>query len=177
MGIFGKRQPASQPEPWAPTVDMATAKPAVLALANAPVSNDAQVRAALANLARLSERPSPERAIMMIRAEPEVLDRPWIWLIAVMRQAAEAGDHHLAAAGLYWACYWTSSLVPKIGNSVGDYIDLELDPISQKYKADILALGVSSATQLPGDFTIVGNETGQIHAGPLAVQAQRMLGL
>jgi hypothetical protein len=156
---------------------MATAKPAVFALANAPVSNDVQVRAALANLARLSERPSPERAIMMIRAEPEVLSRPWIWLIAVMRQAADAGDHHLAAAGLYWACYWTSSLVPKVGNSIGDYMDLELDPISGKYKADILALGVSSASQLPGDFTIVGNETGQIQAGPLAVQAQRMLGL
>lgn len=172
------RQPEPQPEPsqWVPTVEMSTARPAVFALANAPISNDAQVRAAIAYFARLSERPLPEQAIHLIRNDPEVLNRPWIWLAAVMRQADAADDHHLAAAGLYWAFYWTSSLAPRIDSAAG-FLELELDPIPTALKTEILALGVASASQLPEDFMIVGNETGQIYAGPLAAKVRSMLGV
>lgn len=177
MALFKKRQAeevAASPA-WAPTVDLATARPAVFALANAPVSNDMQVRSAIATFVRLGGRPPLEVMLHLIRTEPEVTYRPWIWLAAVMREAAAAGDDHLAAAGLYWACYWTSTLVPR--NKLGDFLELELDPIPAPRKAELLSLGVASARQLPEDFVIVGDETGTVHAGPLADMASTQLGI
>jgi hypothetical protein len=177
MALFKKR-PAEQqstPSSWTPTVDLDTDRPVVFALANAPVSNDMQVRSAIAQFVRLSERPSLEQALNLIRTEPAVLHRPWIWLAAVMREATAAGDHHLATAGLYWACYWTNDLVPR--NNLGSLMELELDPIPVPQKAELLALGLASASQLPEDFVIVGDETGQIHAGPLAQSAGALLGI
>ncbi len=177
MPIF-KRRPAkdeSLPPTWAPTVEISTARPVVFALANAPVSSDAQVRSAIAEFVRLSGKPPLEQAVHLIRTDPDVVHRPWIWLAAVMREAAAAGDHHLAAAALYWACYWTSSLVPR--NNMASFIQLELDPIPAPRKAELLSLGIASASQLPEDFVIVGDETAQIHAGFLALNAGALIGV
>src|ERR1700736_3959209 len=114
MSLFRRKQLTWTSSPtWAPTVNMSSARPAVFALARAPVSNDAQVRAAIADFVRLSERPSLENALGLISTEPDVMNRPWIWLAGVMRQAEASADHHLAVAALYWACYWTSELVPR----------------------------------------------------------------
>src|SRR5579859_1242364 len=140
MGLFGRKESAPERPAWTPRVDMTTARPAILALANAPASNDAQVRNAIEKFVRLSDRPQPERAIHLIRDDPEVLNRPWIWLAAVMRQASASGDYHLAAAGLFWACYWTSIIVPR--SKLGDFLELELDPIPGPRRAELLTLGV-----------------------------------
>ncbi len=177
MAIF-RRRPAKEESPptaWAPPVDMSTARPVVFALANAPVSNDTQVRSAIAEFVRLSGKPPLDQALHLIRADPDIIHRPWIWLAAVMREAAAAGDHHLAAAALYWACYWTSDLVPR--NNAGSFMELELDPIPAPRKAELFSLGIASASQLPEDFVIVGDETGQIHAGALTRQASTLLGV
>lgn len=181
MALFKKKKrQVSQPmvPAWSPTVDLATARPAVFSLANAHVSNDMQVRAAIADFVRLSERPSTEDtyqfAAELIR-DPECTRRPWAWLAAVMRDASAAGDHHLAAAALSWACYWTSDLVPR--NSMAEFIVLELDPIPEPRKAEILSLGVAAAKQLPVGFAVVGDEINSVRAGPLADKAATLLGL
>jgi hypothetical protein len=173
MALFKKKPKASQPAApsWSPHVDLPTARPVVFALANAPKSNDAQVRSAIADFVRLSERPSLERALH----DPESLHRPWVWLAASMRQAAAADDHHMASAALFWACYWTSGLVPQL--DLGAFVELELDPIPEQRKAEIQSLGVASAQQLPNDFVVVGDETGAIYAGSLAATAATQLGL
>lgn len=176
MALFKKRQDPPPATPaWSPTVNLESARPVVVALANTPTSNDGQVRSAIATFVRLSERPSLERALRLMRTDPDCLHRPWIWLAAAMRDAAAAGDHHMAAAGLFWACHWTSSLVPR--NNVGSFMELELDPIPVHLKAEILSLGVASAQQLPPEFLIVGDETGSVQAGPLAANAAVQLGV
>jgi hypothetical protein len=179
MGIFDRRKPAEHPAPppYKPAIDMSTARPAVFALAFAPSSNDAQVRTAIANVARLSGRPAPMQVMAMIRTYPDALQRPWFWLVAVMRQAGETGDYHLAAAALVWSIHWSSILVPRIGNNAPAYLDLELDPIPRHIKEEILALGMASLSHLPEDFVIVGDETGQMRAGPIAEIAASALGL
>jgi hypothetical protein len=174
MGLFSKKEAPVPPAPaWSPKVDLAVAREIVFALAKAPISDDMQVRSAIAAFVRASERPPLEKALDLQRQEPEVLHRPWIWLAAVMREASAAGDNHLAAAALYWACYWTSNLVPR--NNLGAFMELELDPIPGPRKAELAALGIASARQLAPDFVIVGNETGEIQAGPLADSAPEML--
>jgi hypothetical protein len=80
-------------------------------------------------------------------------------------------------AALVWSCHWTSILVPRIGNNAAAYIELELDPIPRSLKEQILALGMASARQLPEDFVIVGDDTGQMCAGPIAEMAESLLGL
>lgn len=173
MALFKKNDPPPTPR-WRPKVDLTTARPVVFALANAPVSNDGQVRSALADFRRLSERPPLEVAVGLIQNEPDVLDRPWIWLAAVMRVAADSGDDHLCAAALFWSCYWTSDLVPR--NNLGGFMDLELDPISDQRKTEILSVGVGAARRLPAEFVVVGDESGKVLAGPLGDQAQAILG-
>lgn len=181
MGIFGRReqaQPAS-PTAYEPVIDMRTARPAVFALAHSMSSNDAQVRAAIANLARLSDRPPPMGILAMNRESvhlQRVLERPWIWLAAVMRQAGESGDHHLVMAALLWALHWTTILVPKIGaDNWAAFAELELNPVPPHCKKEILALGLASARQLPEDFVIAGDKTGEMRAGDLARLAGNLL--
>lgn len=177
MPLFKKRPSEALPAPpaWVPTVDMTTARPVVFALAYAPASNDVEVRSAIGQFGRLSERPSFEEAFFLRRTDPDCLHRPWIWLAAVMREAAAGGDHHVAAAALYWACYWTYNLVPR--NNVGSFIELGLDPIPTPRKAELASLGVASARQLPEDFVIVGDASATINAGFLAESAGAMLGV
>lgn len=175
MGLFSKRAPEPPVPAWAPNVDLTVARPAIFALAQAPASTDWQVRSAIAEFVRLSQRPSLERALNLIQRDPDVLNRPWIWLVAAMQKGSADGDHHVAVAGLYWACYWTSNLVPR--NDLGGFIDLELDPIPVPNKKEILQAGLEAAGHLPSDFIVVGDETGQLPAGLIADTAQTMLGL
>lgn len=56
-------------------------------------------------------------------------------------------------------------------------MQLDLYPIPSETKKELLSLGVASARQLPEDFLIVGDETGSVHAGPLAALARSQLGL
>jgi hypothetical protein len=176
MGIFDRRRtPPEAPPPYQPTVDMRTARPAVFALAYAMASNDTQVRAAIANLARLSGRPPLEQRDSMIQNEPGVLQRPWVWLAAVMRQAGDIDDYHLAAAALLWAVHWTAILVPRIGQDAAAFAELELDPIPPALKTEIRDLGIASARRLPPEFVIAGDDSGQVHAGQLAETAGTLL--
>ena len=101
MKLFGKKDPepaVPPPAPWTPTVDLATARPVLFALASAPASTDAQVRQAIAELIHVSGRPSLLEAIELLKHEPDVVHRPWIWLAAAIREAAAAGDNEVAAA-------------------------------------------------------------------------------
>lgn len=175
MALFKKRESVVAAPTWTPTINLHTSRPVVFALANAPVSNDGQVRSAIAQFVQMSERPPLEEAIHLIQRDPDVLHRPWIWLAAVMQEASAHGDHHLATAGLFWACYWTSVLVPR--NNTGSFMELELDLIPVPRKAQIASLGVSAARELPADFVVVGDPTGQIHAGSLAESAPSLLGV
>ena len=148
----------------------------VFSLAHAMALNDVEVRAAIADMVRLSGRPPLARAVEMARDEPDVQRRPWIWLVAVMRQADKSGDYHLAVAALFWSIYWTATLVPKIENSnPATFAELELDPIPATLKAEIRALGLASASQLPEDFVIAGDHTGQVRVGDIAEFATSLL--
>jgi hypothetical protein len=177
MALFkkDKRSGGSSAPRWTPTVDLTTARPAVLALANTPAMDDGGVRLSIRDFGRLSERPPLEVAVGQITADPHILDRPWIWLVAVMEAAVAAGDDHLAAAGLSWACYWTYNLVPR--NDMGAFMELELDPIPAGIKAQIHTVGAAAAARLPPDFVVVGDETGSIRAELLAATSAQQLGL
>jgi hypothetical protein len=178
MGIFDRRPHAPQETlpAYQPIVDMRAARPAVFSLAHAMALNDAEVRAAIANLVRLSGRPSLARAVEMARVEPDVLDRPWIWLAAVMRQADKSGDYHLAVAALFWCTYWTAMMVPKIENSnPATFAELELDPIPAILKREIQVMGLASASQLPEDFVIAGDDTGRVNVGQIVELATTLL--
>lgn len=179
MGLFDRRKqvPRQAPLPHKKVIDLEEARPAVFALAYAPSLDDGQVRAAITNLARLSGRPTPVQIHALIRNEPDVLQRPWKWLTEVMRQAADSGDHHLAAAGLLWACHWTAILVPRIGRNWDTYMELELDPIDPAIKAEIYAIGSASINQLPKDFVLVGDSSGEMCAGDISEMAESLLDL
>ena len=176
MGLFRKRKSedhaSAMSQAWTPTVDLATARPVVFALAYAPNSTDGQVRAAIAEFGRLSGSvngpdTNPHTIARLLSDDPKAsfVHRPWIWLGAVARTAASRGDHHLAAACLFWAHYWTTTLVPR--NNVSSFMELGLDPIPPALKAEILEIGMKSLAQLPEDFIIVGDDTGVVQAGPL----------
>jgi hypothetical protein len=185
MAIFA-RKPArdASAQVWAPTIDTVTARPVIFALASAPGLNDAQAGAAIAAFVRLSERPSTEQLLRLAANAGssrdavirQALDRPWTWLAAVMRQAGSAGDHHLVLAAMFWACYWTSNLLPR-NNTLGALEELGLSPIDTAIKKEILSLGKNSAEKLPEDFVVAGDETGQLLAGTLALAAPELLGL
>ena len=86
-----ERAAAPRPSAWVPTVEMGSARPAVFALAMAPTLDDMQVRSAIAEFVRLSERPPLAQAQRLIHSEPDVMARPWAWLAAVMRRARDSG--------------------------------------------------------------------------------------
>ena len=175
MAIFGRRRSLRPSEPtWAPGVSIETARPIVFALADAPGSNDSQVRAAIAEFRRLSDAVPLERAVALMDVEPDVVSRPWKWLAEVLRVSGERGDYHLAAAGLYWACYWTSGLVAR-NNSVAFFMDIGVDPISAAQKATLLDYGLQSLNMLPEAFVIAEDATGQITAGWLRKHASDLL--
>jgi hypothetical protein len=175
VGIFGRRRSPQLGKPaWMPRVDMESARPAVFALADTPALADGQVRAAIAEFTRLAETVPLERAVALMQVEPDVTSRPWKWLVEVLRVAVERGDHHLAAAGLFWACYWTSSLVPRF-NNVGFFMEVGVDPIPSALKSALLDNGLRSLNMLPDHFIIAGDATGQITAGWLKMQASDLL--
>ncbi len=156
-------------------IDLSKARDAVLALAYAPASNDAQVRAAVNNMVRLSGQPPLEQIIETVRSDRDFLQQPWKWLAAVMRHAGDTEDYHLAAAGLYWSCHWTAVLVPKIGDDLAAYAELELGPISLELRKEICAVGIAATRELPEDFVIAGDDSAKILAGWLAQVAPSVL--
>lgn len=171
----------SAPEPAPPArnepvvIDMSRARDAVFALAYAPASNDAQVRAAVSNMVHLSGQPPLEQIIETVRSDRDIFQQPWKWLAAVMRHAGDAGDYHLAAAGLYWSLHWTVFLVPRFGDDLVAYAELELGPISLELRKEICAVGIAATRELPEDFVIAGDDTGKILAGWLTEVAPRLL--
>ncbi|HEV7759037.1 MAG TPA: hypothetical protein VGO78_08605 [Acidimicrobiales bacterium] len=177
MGLFDSDRhgsPTNDPDRWTPTVDLATARLVVFALANSPRAGEDQVRLAIAKLGRLSDRPDdPLEIAFQLGDDPDVVHRPWIWLRAVVLAAAADRDDHLVAAGLFWAFLWTTNFVPR-GNP-RSFVELGLDPIPLGLAVDILAIGIASLTRLPADFVIVGDETAVVHAHALFDQASRMI--
>jgi hypothetical protein len=92
-----------------------------------------------------------------------------------MRHAGEAGDYHLAAAGLYWAAHWTAILAPKLGDDLTAYADLEPGPISLELRREICVVGIAATGELPEDFVITGDDTAKILAGWLTEVAPSFL--
>ncbi|MFE9169887.1 hypothetical protein ACFYNZ_10240 [Streptomyces kebangsaanensis] len=178
MALFKKKGNEQTTAPaWSPRVDLASAGPIVHALAQATASNDAQIRSAIAAQVRASDAPTDETVIAMnIQSDPTLVARPWIWLIAVQREAVAAGDHHLSAAALLWAGYFTHFLVPIYPRPIDVWFDTQLDLIPSDLKTEILALGTSSANQLPPDFAIVSDATGAFTAELLTTTAASWLG-
>ena len=156
-------------------IDMSKARDAVFALAYAPSSNDAQVRAAVSNMVHLSGQPPLEQIIETVRSDRDILQRPWEWLASVMWNAGDTGDYHLAAAGLYWSCHWTAVLVPKLGDDLMAYAELELGPISLELRKKICAVGIAATQELPEDFVVAGDDSGKILAGWLVKAALSVL--
>lgn len=180
MPVFKRKQPKQQEgqSPWQPVVDMNTAKPVVLTLAKTQMLNDAEKRAAIRAMARLSDRPPVEKIQAVFRDDPRVFERPWRWLLAVMQAAADSGDYHLAVAALFWCCHWTADLIPVIGKrNVGAYLELELDPITPDLKREILAVGVASARQLPEDTIIFDDGKDQVWVADIAEASPGLLGV
>jgi hypothetical protein len=178
VAIFGRRRSPDQGEPqWVPNVDLEVARPVVFALADTPAMNDAQVRAALADFRRLAEAVPFERAVRLIEVEPDVVSRPWKWLIAAMRVAGARDEDHLVAAGLFWACYWTSSLVPLGNGNVGFFMELGIDPIPSEMKNEILRSSAPSVDHLPPQFIVAGEPSDGITADWLSTQAGKLLGV
>lgn len=172
---------------WSPTVDMRTARPVVFALADYPGGNDVRNYDAVTTFVRLSERPPTQRLLQIVAdtvaANPsygqgslieQLLNRPWNWLALVMWRAGSDGDHHLVLAGLWWACYWTSELLPR-NNSIGALEEWGLCPIRPSLKTEILSLGIASASRLPENFVVAGDQTGQLLVGRLAQIAPEIL--
>jgi hypothetical protein len=185
MGIFTRTSAADlDRNAWTPTVELTTARPVIFALADGPAEGDDVNAAAIAEFARLAERPSTDELLQLAAHSPagdreavieRLVNRPWTWLAAAMGQAAGAGDDHLVLAGLWWAVYWTHVLFPR-NSSVSALEELRLSPIAPDLKADILALGLASAGRLPAHFVVAGDQSGQVTAGWLASVAADLLG-
>jgi hypothetical protein len=157
----GSTNGSSPPAMWGPTVDLATARPVVFALARAPKTSDDQPRTAVAELLRLSDQ-------LHGAGGDDGDQRPWIWLRAVAVQAAAGNDHHLAAACLLWAFVWSTD--PRWREDAGSLPAIRLD-----LKLDILAVGIAALSRLPVQFVIVGTGTDEVRAGPLLDRATTML--
>jgi hypothetical protein len=186
MGIFTRASAADADRmAWTPAVDLVTARPVIFALAGSPAGRDQGNAAAMGEFVRLAERPSTEQLLRLAAqsassdresAIEQLVNRPWTWLAAAMRLAAEAGDHHLVLAGLWWAVYWTNVLLPR-NSTVSALEVLRLSPIAPGPTADILALGLASAARLPDGFVVAGDQSGQVTAGWLASVAPDLLSL
>jgi hypothetical protein len=169
MGIFGARAGKTNGPSQQPAIDLATAAPIVYALAKAPSYTSEQLRHAVADWANASNGPLDLAA--SFSGPEDMAERPWEWLVWVQRTATASGDEHVAAAALWWAGYFTSSVV-----NAYDYGDLAIfASIPAHLKSEILRLGKAAAANLPEQFRIAGDETGEITPPWLIRAADRML--
>lgn len=174
MALFKKSAPVPA---WSPHVDLTTAGPLVLALAHGPATTDQQMRSAIDRLVAVSDAPMDMMAmVQQINKEPNIAQRPWIWLLEAQRAASATGNHHVSAAALLWASYFTGVIVPKYPRPTEVWGDTHLDLVPSQLKPELLALGLASARALPPGFVIAGDDTGAVTAESLAVVAPQWLG-
>ena len=175
MAIFRRRQapsvPPTPPVPvvkaWTPTVDLVSARPAIVMLSELIVSG-VPLRGPLSTFARLSGALAIMDGMRVRDSEPDWQERPWKWLVAVMREAAATGDHHLVGVALLWAHIWHDEIVPETESR--DFIEISIYPIPAALRTEIAIVGYASLDELPNDFPIM-----QTHDALLDVSLVRIM--
>ena len=179
MALFRSRkseEAAYVSSPWMPTVDLQSARAAVFALANAPTSSNEQVLSALVEFMRLSDVPTDSQRMLDAAYEAggsgAIKARPWHWLLAVVRAAADERDDHLVGAGVFWAHLWSSELQRGLARS-GASREIFISSIPTDVRSDLFREGSVALERLGDDFIIVGDDSGTIYAGPLRVLVEK----
>jgi len=130
-------------------------------------TSDAPVRAAVRALAETAG--AMDIQVLMQRGlSPEEAKRPWHWLVKVASHARDQGDDVLPARILLFTTWW-SSMEP--GMTVGDYMDMLLDPIPSELRALLNSMGLDSLRRLPPETVIAPTNAGAPNAGQLLAAA------
>jgi hypothetical protein len=138
-------------------VDLAMARPVIVALGNIPAATDLQVRAALAGLLAASNvLTDPDERMRRMFDDPGMVQRPWLWLTAAAEQANAAGHHDLAALACVFLVHWTYVLGPKL--KLADYLELGVDPAPGEQRNRLLHEGIRGASMMHPDRLFVGTE-------------------
>jgi len=97
--------------------------------------------------------------------DPRCLDRPWIWLLEVMKRSDANGDHLLTCTALAWALNFHVDLFPRM--SLHDQNELHITKIPADLRSEIARLGVAAARAADPDLPIVVEVGGSLTAGKL----------
>lgn len=172
MALFGRKQPPPEATVTPPTpINLATASPVVLGLAQTPALGSAQKIEAVAEWARLSG--APAKLEELLTAPQGHAERPWYWLADAQRAALQAGEYRVAVAALFWAVYYDRE--PALHNDRSFQLAI-FAKIPESVKISLIKDGKSAAQFLPDDFPICGDESGQMTTKVVLLLASESFG-
>ena len=135
-------------------VDLAQARSVITALCSA-VGADLAMRAAVAQLLRVSGTPDPANTgaqMAAYRSDPQFLTRPWRWLCTVARRAIDEQEPELAAMALFWTEVWRTSVEPGMSGLAAMNIGFDRAP-NDAYD-ELRRHAAVAIRRLPEDYVI-----------------------
>ena len=103
---------------------------------------------------------------------PELLRRPWLWTLTVAQTAADAQRYNITGICLWWAHNWKQDMQPHFKP-----YERTLWPVSavpSDVRDQLRTIAATSLAKLPSQTVLFGNVTGQVTAGWLAKNVERL---
>ena len=100
---------------------------------------------------------------------PDALQRPWLWLAAVARQALAQGDRLLVAQIALMAQFWDQQIAPNF--TAADAFDGIVDTMKDPARAQLFSVALEALPALPADTVVMENPTGTLRVGEVLILA------
>jgi hypothetical protein len=168
MALFGKKKPTntgaielSVPPVVLERGDVEKANQLIEQFQQA-VGNDAAIRAAGLAIAMAGGAPSSISEAMKNkeRTGSQGLDRPWLWLAEVDKEAHREGNDSLVARISLFILFWMLTIEPNLG--LGDRMDMWLDPPPSEALVTLYSTALRVLPALDPDEVIADSPTGSV---------------
>lgn len=179
MGLFGKRRDkrndshgSGRPRPISVNdADCAEVRRLLTDFEQA-VGQDAPVRRAANAIAKAGGYTS---MVDLVTTGGDV-HRPWRWLSAVARYAADSGDPVLVGRIWLFVSFWSDAVAPLLGPA--DWMDIGLDRAPDEVQAEVAGYALINLAALDVTTKLVASSTGDVDVRTLlAASADRIRSL
>ena len=137
---------------------------------NSAVGSDASIRRFGVDLNRAGGFTSDVNTVRAVQQlGPDALQRPWLWLAAVARQALAQGDRLLVAQVALMAQFWDQQIAPHF--TAAEAFDGIVDRMKDPARAQLFSVALEALLVLPADTVVMENPTGTLRAGDVLVLA------
>lgn len=174
MPLFGRRRhpdpavttPAPPPAVSVAAADLEMASQVINSFF-AAMGSDAKMRQAALHISQVGGAPKSleEGVRRQARGDDPGWDRPWLWLLAVARQAAAAQRVHLLAEIALFITFWQATIAPNL--TLADQMDMMLGSVPAPVLAEIQTLARSNLGLVDPATVVSENQTGTITMGYL----------